>query len=257
MGVAMSQKLTGQVIIDQLIRNMELGQFEMGYSILLPCIFNIYLHPDDQRRLAGVLDFIKEDAKRALTAHLTQLNAKPFRLGLKTKNSKQYKIAGKDWSLEFFPDGDGAVPVGDVEIHSELNELPQPGYQGVKTTLLNREASAGMDTRRGPDKIYAELRYEDDSGPQVYHMTKDEIVIGRGGDDLSVELALYTNDEISREHARLRRDPLTNQFWIADNSMNGTWVNGRRVAKDSEERVPDRAQIGLSETITLAFEARK
>ena len=49
---------------------------------------------------------------------------------------------------------------------------------------------------------------EDDSGPQLFLMTQDEIAIGRGGDDVSVNLALYTNDEVSREHLRVRRDPV-------------------------------------------------
>ena len=35
---AVEGKITGRLIIEQLVRNMELGQFEMGYSILLPCI---------------------------------------------------------------------------------------------------------------------------------------------------------------------------------------------------------------------------
>ncbi len=39
--------LNGPVIIEELIRNMELGQFEINYSVLLPCIFSLYLHPDD------------------------------------------------------------------------------------------------------------------------------------------------------------------------------------------------------------------
>ena len=48
-------KISGRVIIEQLVRNMELGQFEMGYSVLVPCIFSIYLHPDDHARLIGVM----------------------------------------------------------------------------------------------------------------------------------------------------------------------------------------------------------
>ena len=60
---------------------MELGQFEMAYSTLLPCIFSLYLHPDDYARLTGVFDLIKEDAKSALSARLEQLNAKPTRIG--------------------------------------------------------------------------------------------------------------------------------------------------------------------------------
>ena len=71
-------RITGRLIVDQLIRNMQLGQFEMGYSILLPCLFSLYLHPDDYTRLSGILDLIKEDAKRALAAKLEQLNAKPL-----------------------------------------------------------------------------------------------------------------------------------------------------------------------------------
>src|SRR5580693_5517805 len=173
-------RITGRIIIDQLIRNMELGQFEMAYSTLLPCIFSLYLHADDYARLTGVFDLIKEDAKRALAARLEQLNAKP--LGLSAirpgKERKPYKIASKDWTFEFFPDSEGVVPVGDVEIHSELNEIPQPGYHGAKTTLLDREpavgtttgrnAAAHAQTRQSDGHVLAEIRYEDDSGPQLY-----------------------------------------------------------------------------------------
>ena len=71
-------RISGQIIIEQLIRNMELGQFEMGYSILVPCIFSLYLHPDDYTRLTGVFDLIREDAKKALASRLAQLNGKPL-----------------------------------------------------------------------------------------------------------------------------------------------------------------------------------
>ena len=65
-------------------------------------------------------------------------------------------------------------------------------------------------------------------------MTQNEISIGRGGDDLWVDLALYTTDEISREHLRLRRDPASGAFTITDLSRNGTWLNGRRIAGNVE-----------------------
>jgi FHA domain len=265
-------KISGRIIIEQLIRNMELGQFEMGYSVLVPCIFSLYLHPDDYGRLTGVFDLIREDAKKALADRLAQLNAKP--LGITAlrgaKDRKPYKIACKDWAFEFFPDSEGAVPVGDVEIHSELNETPQPGYHGTKTTLLDREPSVGGITGRagGPrpetrqsegresDRVYAEIHYEDDSGPQLYLMTRDEISVGRGGDGADVSLALYTNDEVSREHLRLRRDPVQKRFVIVDKSMNGTWLNGKRLARGVEETLPAKAQISVAEVITLRFEAR-
>ena len=262
-------KISGRNIIEQLIRNMELGQFEMGYSILTPCIFSLYLHPDDYARLTGVFDLIREDAKKALAARLAQLNAKPP-LGIGAlrgaKDRKLFKIASKDWTFEFFPDSEGAVPVGDVEIHSELNETPQPGYHGTRTTLLDREPSVGSitgragsvrpETRQTGDRVYAEIRYEDDSGPQLFLMTQDEISIGRGGDGAQVSLALYTNDEVSREHLRVRRDEAQKRFVIVDKSMNGTWLNGKRLTRGVEEPLPGKAQIGVAEVITLQFEER-
>ena len=105
--------------------------------------------------------------------------------------------------------------------------------------------------------MHAEIRYEDDSGPQLYVMTQDEISIGRGGDSLQVSLPLYTNDEVSREHALVRRDPLKGSFVIVDKSRNGTWVNGKRLAKGVEQEIPDRAQIGVAEVLTLHFEAKR
>jgi FHA domain len=253
-------KITGRIIIDQLIRNMELGQFEMAYSTLLPCIFSLYLHPDDYARLTGVFDLIKEDAKRALAARLEQLNAKPLGLGVirPGKERKTFKTACKDWSFEFLPDSESVVPLGDVEIHSELNEIPQPGYHGTKTTLLDRDPAVGSTTgtRQSAERAFAEIRYEDDSGPQVYLMLQDEISIGRGGDGVLVNLALYTNDEVSREHLRVRRDPARGGFLIVDNSMNGTWLNGKRLARGQEEKLPAQAKIGVAEVLTLHFEAK-
>src|SRR5581483_6842128 len=264
----MQGKISGQIIIEQLIRNMELGRFKMGYSILVPCLFSLYLHPDDYTRLTGVFDLIREDAKKALSGRLAEWNAKPLGIGAlrRSKNRKPYKIASKDWNFEFFPDSEGVVPLGDVEIHSELNETPQPGYHGTKTTLLDREPGVGSvtgqtstgqasgtktgmrsETRASADRVYAEIRYEDDSGPQLFLMTQDEISVGRGGDGTSVSLALYTNDEVSREHLRVRRDAGRNRFLIVDQSMNGTWLNGKRLQRGVEEALPPKAVISVAE----------
>lgn len=257
-------RISGQIIINELIRNMELGLLEMGYSFLVPCVFSVYLHPTDYNRLAGVQDLIKEDAKLALTARMADWNAKGsiFR---RTNPRKSYKIAQNDWWIELFADSENAVPPGDVEIHSELNDVPQPGYRGTKTTLIEREptvtaARVARDresTRRQPDKVFGEIRYQDDSGPQTYFITQNEVSIGRGGEELWVDLPLYTTEEVSREHIRLRRDAASGAFAIVDKSRNGTWLNGRRLARDVEVPLPERAEIGVAEVLKLAFEVRK
>ena len=99
-----------------------------------PCVFSLYLHPDDHARLEGVFELIAEDARRALGARVAQLNTKPKILGMPRpgRQPKEYKIAGRDWTLEFLRDTEGSVPLGDVEIHSELNETAQPGFAARK-----------------------------------------------------------------------------------------------------------------------------
>jgi len=241
-------RISGQIIIDELIRNMDLGRLELGYSILVPCIFSVYLHPSDFERVAPVESLIKEDAKRALTACVAGWNAK----SAKRRNAapKTYRTAINGWWIGLFADSENAVPPGDVEIHSVLNDMAQPGYRGMKTTLIDREPSVTAarvvrdreNTRLRPSAAFAEVRYQDESGPQTFLVTQNEITIGRGGEDLWVDLALYTTDEISREHLKLHRDAATGAFTLTDISRNGTWLNGRRVAGNVAIALPARAR---------------
>jgi hypothetical protein len=259
--------LSGQLIITELVRNMELGQFEMAYSVLFPRIFTVYLNSDDHARLKGVFEIMAEDAKRALRDHVARLNASPTILRIKrpAKPRKEYKIAGSDWEIYFLADPEGSVPVGDIEIHSELNDLGEPGYQGAKTTLMGREPSVTSARPVGSrteacglaDRVYGEVRYEDDSGPQLYLIMQNQVRVGRGGDHEPMDLALYTNDEVSREHFVLRRDAATGHFSIEDKSTNGTWLDGKRLKGGAEQPLPERAEIGVAEVLTLLFQVRK
>jgi hypothetical protein len=261
--ILQERRLSGQTIIHELIRNVELGQFELSYTVLLPCVFSVYLNPKDHARLSCVFQHIAEDASRALRHRVAQLNKKA--MGLRRwsggKPSKEFKIACRDWTIEFLSDGE--VPAGDVEIHSELNETAEPGYRGTKTTLMDREPSvtqqrdAEKETRKSGDRVYAEVRYEDDSGPQTYLMTQNDVRVGRGGDNQPMDLALYAKDEVSREHLVIRREPATGVFYVIDRSTNGTWLNGKRLTTGAEELLPDQAEILVAEVITLAFRSRR
>jgi pSer/pThr/pTyr-binding forkhead associated (FHA) protein len=105
--------------------------------------------------------------------------------------------------------------------------------------------------------LCGEIRYEDDSGPQLYLITQNQVRIGRGGDDQPMDLALYTSDEVSREHLIIRRDPATGFFFVTDLSTNGTWVEGKRLRKGIEQLLGNQAKIGVGEVLTLEFEARR
>ncbi len=260
-------RLSGHIIISELIRNMELGKFDMNYSVLLPCVFTVYLNPQDHTTLSSIFNLVLDDARRALRDKVVELNTPPKILGMsrKSKTAKEHKIACQDWYIEFLPDAE--VPVGDIEIHSELNELEEPGYRGTKTTLIGREPSAApradhattqrASSTRRVDTIYADVKYQDDSGPQTYAVMQNRVRVGRGGDDQPMDLALYTNDEVSREHAVIRRDPATGAFFLTDMSTNGTTLNGKKLQKGVEQPLPEHAEIGLGGVLKLDFEVRK
>jgi pSer/pThr/pTyr-binding forkhead associated (FHA) protein len=116
-------------------------------------------------------------------------------------------------------------------------------------------AGGGAESRA--QRVFGEIHYEDDSGPQTYYITQNAITIGRGGDETWVDLPLYTVEEVSREHLELRRNPATGKFSIVDKSRNGTWLNGRRLARETEQPLPDRAEIGIAEVLKLSFQIRK
>jgi len=71
--------------------------------------------------------------------------------------------------------------------------------------------------------------------------------------------------DVSREHARIRRDPQTGRFYLIDLSSLGTTLNGRHVPRGHEEHdgakrengaetlLPDGARIGLADLIFLDF----
>src|SRR5262249_39850694 len=143
-----------------------------------------------------------------------------------------------------------------IEIHSQLNEVAQPGYRGAKTTLIDRQPSV-TSSRVARARVFAEIRYQDETGPQIYSVTQNEILIGRGGEDVWVDLPLYTKEEVSREHLKLRRDPASGAFAAIDQSRNGTWLNGRRLPRGVPEAMPDRGEIGVADVIKLLYEVRR
>ena len=114
--------------------------------------------------------------------------------------------------------------------------------------------------------VLARLRYEDNSGAHTYDIARDSVTVGRGGMTYRVDVRVEASADVSREHLRLRRDPATGRFYVVDLSTLGTTVDGRRVPKGYEELdgskrengvetvLPDRARLGLADTVYLDFE---
>jgi pSer/pThr/pTyr-binding forkhead associated (FHA) protein len=80
-----------------------------------------------------------------------------------------------------------------------------------------------------------------------------------------VDVRIASSPDVSREHARIRRDPATGAFFLIDLSSFGTTLNGRHVPvgydkadgpkreNGAETPLPERAHIGLAGIVFLEF----
>ena len=274
---------TARDIILEIVRNMREGLEPLHYSTLPPAIFHVYLHPEDMDRLRGIVPRIIDEAKRALDAELASLNrgglAERFKLSRRAEPKVEVPEGG--WQVRILENTDDEVDRGDIVIYSEL-ALP------VRTEFSDGNMTKRIATRKmggveaAPQTSYqpaapappaepvndgalATLEYEDDGGKRVYRMTKDQIVVGRGGRDYWTDLKLNTLPDVSREHFRLRRDAESGKFFLKDLSRLGTTINGEAAPssvefvegekrdRNVEAPVPDEARIGLAGVIFLEF----
>lgn len=78
-----------------------------------------------------------------------------------------------------------------------------------------------------------------------------EVVLGRAEGTAAAALASYPN--VSKRHARLRLDAA--EAWVTDlGSLNGTFIDGRRLARDRPERVAASVELRLGATVVLQLE---
>ena len=261
------RQITGDDIITELLRNCDTSQFSLRRSVLLPSVFNVYLHPADYDLIRPVLKPLTAEAKAALAERLDELNQKaaPGALSKLLGNDRkiEYRIADPDWSVAFFPDSEDKLARGDIEIHSELASAPQPEFDGAMTRHVTRRLSPPPDAPTAPAAgrenlpAFGTLHYEEAGKPKEFAITKAQVVIGRGSKTHWVDLKLADAPaDVSREHCRIRVDETTRRFYLSDTSQYGTLLNGLPVpAGGAEIELPRKAFIGLAGVITLEFEA--
>jgi pSer/pThr/pTyr-binding forkhead associated (FHA) protein len=279
---ATATSATAREIILEIVRNMREGLEPLHYSTLPPAVFHVYLHPDDMERLRGIAPRIVDEARRALDAEVEALNKASLGERLKLTRRSDPKISAPEsgWQIQLLENTDDDVQTGDIVIHSEL-AMPSKADLGagsmtkrIATRRMGGTESAATRTYisepapsatpAGQDG-FATIEYEDNSGRKTFVVTKDLIVVGRGGRDYWTDLKLDTLPDVSREHLRLRRDPATGQFFVKDLSRLGTTVNGEKVPssiefaegekrdRNVEAPVPKQARIGLAGVVFLEF----
>ena len=269
---------TAREIILEIVRNMREGLEPLHYTTLPPAVFHVYLHPDDMDRLRGIAPRILDEARRALDAEVETLNKASLGERLKLMKRSDPKIAVPDggWQIQLLDNTDDDTQAGDIVIHSEL-ALPSKGDLGVgsMTKRIATRRMGGAETAAtqtyapAPERPAADglatIEYEDNGGRKSFVVTKDQIVVGRGGRDYWTDLKLDTLPDVSREHLRLRRDTATGQWFVKDLSRLGTTVNGEKVPssiefaegekrdRNVEAPVPPEARIGLAGVVFLEF----
>jgi hypothetical protein len=276
-----SRPITGDDIISELIRNLEAGSFKVRYTTLLPCIFNVYLHSADYEQIRPIAEFVRNEARLALTEHVDSLNKGSGLpslvkwLGFEKDRPVKFKTLDSDWTIEFHRDEEDRLRRGDIEIYSELGsgEREELGV-GAKTTFITRrpveeQPEASAPPTKTDRQAFGYLHYKTASGRQAtFPITRDTTVIGRGGKAFWVDLKIEGPADVSREHCRIRRDASTGRFFLKDLSQYGTTVEGQpvpssvarssagdKVDKNIEVPLPDRATIGLAGVSFIEFEA--
>jgi hypothetical protein len=294
---------TAREIILEIVRNMREGLEPLHYSTLAPAIYNVYLHTDDLDRLRGILPRILEEARKALDEEVAALNRASLSERLKITRRSEPKIAPPDggWQIRILENTDDDVDAGDIVIYSELAMPAKPEFgagsmtKRIATRRLGGTLSSSSSYDSAPASAPASppvesvtlpptgaapasasatsadiasamavIEYEDRGGRKLFRMTKDQIVVGRGGRDYWTDLKLDTLPDVSREHFRLRRDE-NGKFFLKDLSRLGTTINGEPAPcslefVDGEKRdrnlevaVPEKARIGLAGVLYLEF----
>jgi hypothetical protein len=267
-------------IIDAVVENMRQNLERLKYSTLAPGRYTVYLHPGEYARLEGIVPILQEQTSRALGEALDQLNARSALrkwVGRFVGDAEpELRNAASDWHVEFLPDPDGDMAEGDLLVDSELVLPARPDlgvgertrrittvHTGNRTTTKEQTVSG---TQPAPAAtVLARVEFDDDSAHHSFDVVKDSCTIGRGGVAYPVDVRIASSPDVSREHARIRRDAKADRFFLIDLSSLGTTLNGRYVPKGYDEvdgtkrengaetALPDVARIGLADTVFLEF----
>jgi hypothetical protein len=267
-------------LIEAVIASMRNNLEPLKYSTLAPSRYVVYLHADEFARIEGIVPVLQEQTARALAEELEKLNRRPgYRkyFNRLAGPAPPVENVGREWQIEFLPDPDGDVKFGDILIHSELVLPAAPDelgagqrtrrittvHVGHKTTRREETVSRTQTASSSP---HARLRYEDNAGAHTFDMVRDSVTIGRGGIAYPADVRIDASIDVSREHARIRRDAQSGAFFIVDLSTLGTTVNGRRVPKGYDEvegtkkengvetPLPTGSRVGLADTVYLDFD---
>ena len=260
------ETLTPRDIILEIGRNLEASCIPLLYRVLVPSVFEVFLHPADYHQHELTFPLMREDAAHHLTKQLEKLN-KPPRLKLPGREHVPHQRDGNEWQIHFRIAESGEVAKGGLVISSQLRVPASSSGSHTQRTVTARfeegartekADSAGAPASAAPRPIastpasataFAQLTIE---GAQ-HAMERDEISIGRGGDGRWVDIPIPHQKAISKEHLVLRY--ANQRFEAKDTSTNGTKLNGQPMTREAWTPLGATAQFELAKGVVLDFRA--
>jgi hypothetical protein len=116
----------------------------------------------------------------------------------------------------------------------------------IRETAESAESSESEQTVVRPKAapLYAIEVWRDGVREAVVPVMKSEISIGRGSRNVSVDLPIKGDPEVSRVHAVLSRDN-EGRFWLVPKGRNPTVVGGRELTREEATEIAPDQKIGI------------
>jgi FHA domain len=247
-------------IVEVVAEALQLGQEDLGNGkFLVPSYFEVDLHPEALEALKPVEKQLRKEVQKRLDKEMALLNKIPFwkrLIGKRETENPPYQNASGTWDVILTPTLDSEKPLNHIGVDAKLENPNQVQNSGLldslqKTQALTMNVGGGFIPATAKVQNVATLSYSDINGQfYSYPMQQNEMSIGRfDTENPHVTLRIAAPAEVSRQHCFLKQE--NGQYFIQDNSANGTWLNGNLLSPNQWTAFQLPAKIVLAQVIHL------
>jgi hypothetical protein len=217
-----------------------------GGPTYIPREYIVYLSADDDKEWQG-------DKRRGLEQGLFHVLSERAR-----ELSGQTQLAVKSFAVELRVDG--TLNKGEFRVqavwdetesgHTMVTPRVDPAAQSfsLNDTVVERasETSESEQTvvRPKATALYSVEIWLNGVRQAVVPIAKNEITIGRGSRNITVDLPIKGDPEVSRVHAVLSRDN-EGRYWLVAKGRNPTLVNGKELTREEPTEVAPDQKIAI------------
>ena len=199
-------------IAKRLVRAMEADQSVGIDGVLVPNVYDVYLHPDD----FATFDPVKRSLVRDLEANLGR-----------TARQRRFHLVSKPVVRLH---ADSHVPAGSVKIDTHLQDVEPPAEEELQHTAVMPKVSDGPAFRPvAPSFVVADTSFSVLRSPTRFGRLPDNDIV-------------LDDKRVSRHHAEVTQQ--SGRWILRDTgSTNGTAVNGK-IVREAILKPGDRISLG-------------